>query len=111
MLRAREVDEEASERAMKGIRVVQAATGADINDLLKSFDHQLTAETHASMQTKLVLIDSLAACFAFYRGRRMRDVRKSVLTELACKIRKLALRGVAFVIGNVSFFENNKGMC
>nr|NP_610466.2 Rad51 recombinase D [Drosophila melanogaster]AAF58973.2 Rad51 recombinase D [Drosophila melanogaster] len=111
MLRAREVDEEASERAMKGIRVVQAATGADINDLLKSFDHQLTAETHASMQTKLVLIDSLAACFAFYRGRRMRDVRKSVLTELACKIRKLALRGVAFVIGNVSFFENNKDSC
>ncbi|EDV59404.1 DNA repair protein RAD51 homolog 4 [Drosophila erecta] len=111
MLRAREGDVEAREAVMRGIQVVQAASGADINELLKSYDQQLTAEEPASMQTKLVLIDSLAACFAYHRGRRMRDVKKSVLTELACRIRRLALRGVAFIIGNVSFFGNDKDTC
>ncbi|XP_043661267.1 DNA repair protein RAD51 homolog 4 [Drosophila teissieri] len=103
-------DAEACERAMKRIQVVQAATVADIIGLLKSFDHHLI-EMRASMQTKLVLIDSLAACFAYHRGRRMLDARKSELTDLACRIRKLALTGVAFVIGNVSFFGNDKYIC
>jgi len=75
--------------------------------VLITFDQQLTAKIEAAVQTKFVLIDSLGAYFAHYRGRRMQRLRKSLLVELACKVRKLAVRGVAFIIGNVSFFEKD----
>ncbi|XP_044248687.1 DNA repair protein RAD51 homolog 4 isoform X1 [Drosophila takahashii] len=104
MLRARNTDSETSGRAMKDIQVAQAPTAADLINVLETFDQQLIAKMQAAVQTKFVLIDSLAACFAHYRGRRMQLLRQSLLVELACKIRKLAFRGVAFLIGNVSFF-------
>ncbi|XP_016971232.2 DNA repair protein RAD51 homolog 4 [Drosophila rhopaloa] len=111
MLRARNLDEETCQRAMKAIQVVQALTAPDLIEILKAFDQQLTAKIQAAMQTKFVVIDSLAACYVHYRGRRMHLLRQSLLVELACKIRKLAVQGVAFIIGNVSFFGKDTDNC
>nr|XP_016928018.1 DNA repair protein RAD51 homolog 4 [Drosophila suzukii] len=107
MLRARNTDAETTDRVMKAIQVVQAHTVTDLINVLITFDQQLTAKIEAAVKTKFVLIDSLGAYFAHYRGRRMQRLRKSLLVELACKVRKLAVRGVAFIIGNVSFFEKD----
>ncbi|KAI8038646.1 DNA repair protein RAD51 homolog 4 [Drosophila gunungcola] len=111
MLRARHLDKDTCERAMKSIQVVEASTAPDLIDILKAFDQQLTSKVQAALQTKLVVIDSLAACFVHYRGKRMQMLRKSLLVELACKVRKLAVQGVAFIIGNLSFFERDADNC
>ncbi|XP_017044788.2 DNA repair protein RAD51 homolog 4 [Drosophila ficusphila] len=104
MLRARNTDMETSERVMKAIQVVQAQTGRDLIDILKTFDQKLATKTAAAIQTQFVVIDSLAACFVHFRGKNMQMLMQSLLVELACNIRKLAGHGVTFLIGNVSFF-------
>jgi len=76
---------------MKAIQVVQAHTVTDLINVLITFDQELTAKIEAAVKTKFVLIDSLGAYFAHYRGRRMQRLRKSLLVELACKVRKLAV--------------------
>ncbi|XP_017066191.1 DNA repair protein RAD51 homolog 3 [Drosophila eugracilis] len=111
MLRARNADPVTCEKAMKAIHVVDAHEANDLINVLKAFDQQLTFTVKQTMQTKLVLIDSLAACFVHYRGRKMYVHRQSLLVEIASKIRKLAARGVAFIIGNVSFLGKDTDNC
>ncbi|KAH8401425.1 hypothetical protein KR009_005363 [Drosophila setifemur] len=108
MLIERKMNAETCERTMKAIRVVEAPAAKDLMDLLQSFDQQLTEKVEDARQTKLVVIDSLPACFVHFRGKEMSMQRRSLLVELACRIRKLAIRGVAFIIGNVSFSEKDK---
>ncbi|XP_022220232.2 DNA repair protein RAD51 homolog 4 [Drosophila obscura] len=103
MLLERKVDQETSVKAMERIQVVDVPTPEELIDVLKALDQQMTDDVQTALQTKVVLVDSLAACFVDHRGSDMRMMRNSLLTEVACRVRKLAVRGVAFVIGNISF--------
>ncbi|XP_001361627.4 DNA repair protein RAD51 homolog 4 [Drosophila pseudoobscura] len=107
MLMERKVDQETSEKAMADIHVVEVLTSEELIEVLKAFDQQMTDDVQAALKTKVVVVDSLAACFVDHRGREMRRTRDSLLTEVACRVRKLAVRGVAFVIGNISFSQDS----
>ncbi|KAH8253402.1 hypothetical protein KR032_005331 [Drosophila birchii] len=104
MLLARNWDTSTCERVMRAIHVVQAPTDTVLIDVLRTLDEQLTAKVKEASETKVVVIDSLVPCYVHYRGHEMLMYRQSLLTKLACRIRKLALRGLAFIIGNVSLF-------
>ncbi|KAH8319681.1 hypothetical protein KR074_003520 [Drosophila pseudoananassae] len=108
MLAARKTDRDTSERVLKSIRVAEASTCRELLDLLQNFYQQLAAGNGDAQRTKLVVIDSLPACFYAFRGKKMTMLRKSLLTELACSIRKLSVHGIAFVVGNVSFFQKEE---
>ncbi|KAH8314413.1 hypothetical protein KR059_005858 [Drosophila kikkawai] len=109
LLLARNWDAATCERVMRAIHVVQAPTDTVLINVLKTLDEQLTAQVDEALKTKLVVIDSLVPCYVHYRGDEMFKVRQALLTELACRIRKLAARGLASVIGNVSFPSEDKG--
>ncbi|XP_002136504.2 uncharacterized protein [Drosophila pseudoobscura] len=107
MLLERNVDQETSEKAMADIQVVEVLTSEELIEVLKAFEQQMTDGVQAALKTKVVVVDSLAACFVDHRGMEMRRTRDSLLTEVACRVRKLAARGVAFVIGNISFSQDS----
>ncbi|SPP75621.1 blast:DNA repair protein RAD51 homolog 4 [Drosophila guanche] len=108
MLLERKMDQETSEKAMANIQVVEALTAKNLIDVLKEFDWQMADGVQAALQTRVVVVDSLAACFVDLRGSSdMRMMRDCLLTEVACRVRKLAVRGVAFVIGNISFADQD----
>ncbi|XP_034652688.1 DNA repair protein RAD51 homolog 4 [Drosophila subobscura] len=108
MLLERKVDQETSEKAMADIQVVEVLTANKLIEVLKEFDRQMADGVQAALQTRVVVVDSLAACFVDLRGSSdMRMMRDCMLTEVACRVRKLAVRGVAFVIGNVSFADQD----
>ncbi|SPP75620.1 blast:DNA repair protein RAD51 homolog 4 [Drosophila guanche] len=111
MLLERKMDQETSEKAMANIQVVEALTAKNLIDVLKEFDWQMADGVQAALQTRVVVVDSLAACFVDLRGSSdMRMMRDCLLTEVACRVRKLAVRGVAFVIGNISFADQDAGI-
>ncbi|KAH8355710.1 hypothetical protein KR200_010265 [Drosophila serrata] len=111
LLLARNWDTVTCERAMRGIYVVQATSDTVLIDVLKTLDEQLTNKEKEALETKVVVIDSLVPCYVHYRGDEMLKFRQSLLTKLACKIRKLAVRGVSFIIGNVSFAGKDEDNC
>ncbi|XP_017155777.1 DNA repair protein RAD51 homolog 4-like isoform X1 [Drosophila miranda] len=110
MLLERKVDQETSEKAMADIQVVEVLTSEELIEILQAFDQQMTDDVQAALKTKVVVVDSLAACFGDHRGMEMRRTRDSLLTEVACRVRKLAVRGVAFVIGNISFSQDSDNL-
>lgn len=110
MLAARETDSGSCERVLKAIRVAEATTSRELIDILQNFYQQLAARNKDAQRTKLVVIDSLPECFYSFRGKKMAMLRKSLITELACCIRKLSVHGIAFVVGNMSFFQKEEGI-
>ncbi|KAH8285451.1 hypothetical protein KR054_009493 [Drosophila jambulina] len=111
LLLARNWDAATCERAMRAIHVVHAPTDTALIDVLTTVDEQLTANVKEALNTKVVIIDSLVPCYVHFRGYQMRKVRQSLLTKLACRIRKLAVRGLAFIIGNVSLHGKDEDNC
>ncbi|EDV37982.2 uncharacterized protein Dana_GF13728 [Drosophila ananassae] len=108
MLAARETDSGSCERVLKAIRVAEATTSRELIEMLQNFYQQLAASNKDAQRTKLVVIDSLPECFYSFRGKKMAMLRKSLITELACSIRKLSVHGIAFVVGNMSFFQKEE---
>lgn len=110
MLAARKTDRDSCERVLKAIRVAEASTSRELIDMLNNFYQQLAKRNTDAQRTKLVVIDSLPACFFSFRGKKMAMLRKSLITELACSIRKLSVHGIALVVGNMSFFQKEEGI-
>ncbi|EDW36523.1 GL18385 [Drosophila persimilis] len=87
MLLERNVDQETSEKAMADIQVVEVLTSEELIEVLKAFEQQMTDGVQAALKTKVVMVDSLAACFVDHRGMEMRRTRDSLLTEVACRVK------------------------
>ncbi|KAH8300669.1 hypothetical protein KR018_006210 [Drosophila ironensis] len=111
MLFARQMDQATCERALGAIRVSEAGTPRDLIDLLQALYQQLQAKQPEAQRTKLLVIDSLPACFFGIRGKAMWRLLQSLLTELACGIRRLAALGMAVVVGNLSFYDIDEEKC
>ncbi|KAH8258451.1 hypothetical protein KR038_011598 [Drosophila bunnanda] len=111
LLLARNWETATCEKAMRALLVVEAPTDTVLIEVLRTLDEQLTAKVKEALETKMVLIDSLVPCYVHYRGDEMLKIRQSLLTKLACRIRKLAVRGLAIIIGNVSFDGKDEDNC
>ncbi|EDW58816.1 DNA repair protein Rad51 homolog [Drosophila virilis] len=112
LLERKQLSEAAIDRSLDAINVVQATTAESLIAALAALLEKLAspnAKFEAVSRIKVVLIDSLTACYILYRSSYGRNKGRRFLTELAMIIRKLAVQhGIAFIIGNMTFSPDDE---
>ncbi|EDW02473.1 DNA repair protein Rad51 homolog [Drosophila grimshawi] len=112
ILQQRQLDEDAVDKYLDQINVVKAISAQSLLMALESLHEQLSdrkANLNHVSRTKVVLIDSLTACFIMLRSSSNRNKGRSFLTELAMIMRKLAVEhGIAFIVGNLTFVPEDE---
>ncbi|EDW08178.1 RAD51-like protein 1 [Drosophila mojavensis] len=107
ILRKKQLTDEAIDNYLDRISVAKACTAEALLAALQELLRRLTSSKGSSESVsdiKLILIDSLTACYILYRSSYDRNKGRSFLTELTVVIRKLAVEhSIAFIIGNAIF--------
>ncbi|KAH8261437.1 hypothetical protein KR044_009088 [Drosophila immigrans] len=103
MLRDRQLNSEAIKSCMRAINIIVSASAESLVKTLETMAEKLSSGDANIARIKLVLIDSLAASFIFFRSGNVRNAGRSFVTKLAILMRTLAAQhGIAFVLGNWS---------
>ncbi|XP_062135867.1 uncharacterized protein LOC133845425 isoform X1 [Drosophila sulfurigaster albostrigata] len=103
MLQDRHLDTDAIKSCMRAINVIVCSSAESLIKALDNMIEQISSGDDSIAHIKLVLIDSLAASFIFFRSAHERNMGRRWLNQLAMLMRTLAAQhGIAFVIGNLS---------